>query len=537
MDNPVQLRDLDRDRDRAQHFATQALHATRAIRDAAVLHPVRPDRAARMLLAYTRYGPTPATLSAISAIRFPIRTALIDEDGTLTYAELEHRAAALATALATALQGRTNDRIGVLCRNHRGFIETVLAACRLGNDIVLLNTDFAPTQLRKVAERERIGLLIHDEEFTDTINASNFDQHKLLTYTEELPPPEEKTSPHPTKPSEIIIMTSGTTGTPKGAKHDLSIRSILPAALSHLMRVPTRSGAPIAITPPLFHILGFAYATLGLSMGMPLLLSRRFNARETLEAIAKNQAETLVAVPVILQRILDEKNPPQTPTLRTTICGGSALHPHLSEAFMNAYGNILINVYGATETGWATIATPEDLREAPGTVGKPSFRLTIKILDKNNEELPPGETGEIYTSGGLRFAGYTAGGGKQKHRGLTSTGDLGHFDDKGRLFIDGRADDMIISGGENVFPGEVETLLDAHPDIAEVSVTGVPDEKFGQRLAAHVVRTPGSHITQNDVKAHVKEHLARYKVPRDVHFVDELPRTSTGKVRTSALKD
>ncbi|MFD0853211.1 AMP-binding protein, partial [Actinomadura adrarensis] len=186
---------------------------------------------------------------------------------------------------------------------------------------------------------------------------------------------------------------------------------------------------------------------------------------------------------------------------------------------------------GATETGWATIATPQDAREAPGTVGRPSLRLTIKILDADGREPPRGEIGEIFTSGGFRFTGYTGGGSKEIRDGLISTGDLGHFDRKGRLFIDGRADDMIVSGGENVFPAEVEDLLGAHPAVAEVSVTGVEDEKFGQRLAAHVVRASGSSVSEDDLKDHVKTHLARYKVPRDVHFVDELPRTSTGKVK------
>ncbi|MFI0483845.1 AMP-binding protein [Actinomadura sp. 9N215] len=380
---------------------------------------------------------------------------------------------------------------------------------------------------------------------------SGFTGHRLLAWTDA--DPRKATAPHdaidaliddtppepirPGRTSRVIAMTSGTTGTPKGATHDLSISSLLPVALSHLMRVPIRTGAPMVIAPPLFHILGFAYATVGLGMGMPLVLSRRFDARKTLESIAACEAEALVAVPVMLQRVLDLEESPRTPSLRVVVCGGSALHPHLSDAFMDRFGDVLINVYGATETGWATIATPDDLRNAPGTVGKPSFRLTIKILDENGRELPPGETGEIYTGGGLRFAGYTGGGGKQVRDGLTSTGDLGHFDAAGRLFIDGRADDMIVSGGENVFPGEVESLLGAHPDVAEVSVTGVDDERFGQRLAARIVRRPGSQITEDDIKAYVKKRLARYKVPREVRFVEELPRTSTGKVKANAPND
>ncbi|MFD0683095.1 AMP-binding protein [Actinomadura fibrosa] len=528
--------------DRVRTFASQGARAARAVRDVGVLSPVRPDRAARLLFPYLRFGPVPATVGAMSALRFPDRAALIDERGVLTYAELEHRAAALATALRDRLTD--GDRIGILCRNHRGFVTSVLAASRLGNDVVLLNTDFSATQLGDVADREGVGLLIHDEEFTEVVDESSFTGRRLLAWTEAKDDHEsidtlaDATEPRPLNPdgtSRVIIMTSGTTGTPKGAQHDISLTSLLPAALSHLMRVPVRSGAPLVVAPPLFHILGFAYLSVGLGMGMPLMLFRRFDASEILSAIADCEAETLVAVPVMLQRLLDVPDRPRTPSLRTVVCGGAALHPHLSEAFMDAFGDVLINVYGATETGWATIATPADLREAPGTVGRPSFRLTIRILDEDGRELPPGETGEVYTGGGLRFAGYTGGGGKRVRDGLTGTGDLGHLDEAGRLFIDGRADDMIVSGGENVFPGEVEDLLGAHPDVSEVTVTGVDDDKFGKRLAAYVVRTPGSDITEEALKAHVKRHLARFKVPRDVHFVDELPRTSTGKVKAKSL--
>ena len=524
--------------ERMRGAARAGVRAGRAVRNAGVVQPIRPDRAARLLFPYVRFGPVPATVGAMSALRFPDRTALIDERGALSYADLERRAA----ALATALERRIGDgRVGVLCRNHRGFVETVLAASRLGNDVVLLNTDFAAAQLGQVAEREGIELLVHDEEFTATVDESGFDGRRVVAWGDSstIDALIRDTEPEPVRPgrgtSRVIVMTSGTTGTPKGARHEMSVSALLPAALTHMMRVPVRSGAPIVIAPPLFHILGFAYMAVGLGMGMPLVLSRRFDARETLRRIADCEAEALVAVPMMLQRILDVEDPPETPGLRVVVSGGSALPPHLSDAFMDAFGDVLVNVYGATETGWATIATPDDLREAPGTAGRPALRLTVRILGEDGRELPRGETGEVYTGGGLRFAGYTGGGGRRVRDGLTGTGDLGHLDEAGRLFIDGRADDMIVSGGENVFPGEVENLLGGHPGVAEVSVTGVDDDRFGQRLAAYVVRAPGSAVGEQELKDYVKKHLARYKVPRDVQFVPELPRTSTGKVRAAAL--
>ncbi|MFC6878471.1 MULTISPECIES: AMP-binding protein [Actinomadura] len=530
--------------DRVRSFASVGARAARAVRDVGVLHPVRPDRAARLLFPYVRFGPVPAAVGAMAALRFPDRVALYDDRGALTHAELDARVSSLATALRDRVP--EDGRIGVLCRNHRGFVQAVLAGSRLGNDVVLLNTDFSAAQLGEVAEREGVALLLHDEEFEDVVDGSGFAGERIHADSagggrrDGVDDLVEATRAVPLKPertSNVVVMTSGTTGTPKGARHDISIGALLPAALSHLMRVPVRSGAPIVVAPPLFHVLGFAYLSVGLGMGMPLVLARRFDPAATLRAIDVYEAETLVAVPVMLQRILDVPDRARPASLRVVVCGGSALHPHLSEAFMDAFGDVVHNVYGATETGWATIATPEDLRAAPGTVGRPSFRLTLKILDEDGRELPPGEVGEIHTGGGLRFAGYTGGGGKRMRDGLTGSGDLGHFDAEGRLFIDGRADDMIVSGGENVFPGEVEDLLGRHPGVAEVSVTGVDDERFGQRLAAYVVPAdgPDGDLTEDAVKAYVKDRLARYKVPRDVHFVDELPRTSTGKVRAKAL--
>jgi acyl-CoA synthetase (AMP-forming)/AMP-acid ligase II len=524
--------------DRVRTWVGLVAQAPKAFWYAGMLRPVRPDRAARLLAPYRRYGAVPATVGAIASLRFPKRTAIIDEQGSLTYEQLEHHADALATALRDRLKDR--ERIGILCRNHRGFVESVLAASRTGHDVVLLNTGFSGPQLGQVVERESVGLLIHDEEFDPVVDKASYKGRRVHAWQDGTTTPYETlddlldTTPakmHPDRHSKVILMTSGTTGTPKGARSDITLRTMLPVALSHMMRIPVRSGAPMVVGPPLFHVLGFAYLSAGLALGTPIVLFRRFEPEQVLDAIKEHRVDTLVAVPVMLQRLLDALDGSPPPSLRVVVCGGSALHPHLSEAFMDAFGDIIHNLYGATETGWATIATPQDAREAPGTVGRPSFLLTIKILDAEGRELPTGEIGEIHTSGGFRFTGYTGGGSRQTRNGLYSTGDMGHFDAKGRLFVDGRADDMIVSGGENVFPAEVENLLGAHPDVADVSVTGVEDERFGQRLAAYVVRAQDSTITGDDLKDHVRTHLARYKVPRDIHFVDELPRTPTGKIK------
>jgi fatty-acyl-CoA synthase len=247
----------------------------------------------------------------------------------------------------------------------------------------------------------------------------------------------------------------------------------------------------------------------------------------------------MAVVPVMLQRIvqLPEKvrRKYDTSSLRVVAVSGSALPGELAITFMDEFGDILYNLYGSTEVAWASIATPEDLRAAPGTAGIPPRGTVVRLFDDQNQDVAPGGTGRIFVANEMLFDGYTGGDNKANIEGLLSTGDVGHIDANGRLFVEGRDDEMIVSGGENVFPAEVEHLLARHPAVAEAAVVGVPDKEFGQRLKAFVVRRPRSKLTEEEVKTYVKSNLARYKVPREVEFIDELPRNSTGKVLKRGL--
>jgi fatty-acyl-CoA synthase len=283
----------------------------------------------------------------------------------------------------------------------------------------------------------------------------------------------------------------------------------------------------------MFHALGFAQALVGIGLGSTLVLRRRFDPEETLARVDEHRATAMVMVPVMLQRTLelgDEKiSQHDHSSLRIIFLSGSALPPDVAKRAIKAFGPVVYNLYGSTEISYATIATPNDLKDDPSSVGKVVRGSVVKIFDEDGNELPPGETGRIFVGNLWQFEGYTGGGGKDQIEGLMSSGDLGHFDEHGRLHIDGRDDEMIVSGGENVFPAEVEDLLSTHERIEAAAVVGVDDEKFGQRLKAFVV-TRGDGLTEDEVKDYVKENLARYKVPRDVVFLDELPRNATGKV-------
>ena len=493
-----------------------------------------------------RRGPFGAACT-VAAIRWGERPALVDEIGMLTYAEIDRRSNALANAwLADGLE--PGDTIAILCRNHRGFADATYAAAKAGLRAVFMNTEFAGPQIEDVCRREGVAALVFDEEYGDRAPAWAERHYRGWTDSggagdaqatlEELiaASPESPVDAGGARPT-VVMLTSGTTGTPKGAPRSEvgSINSL--GAL--LERVPFRTGEVTCIAPPFFHALGFANLSIALSFGSKIVCRRRFDAEGFLRDIEEHRATTAVVVPAMLQRTLalprERIASFDTSSLRIIFCGGSQLPGVTATETLETFGDVLYVLYGSTEVSYASITVPRDHREAPTTVGKPTLGTHVRLLDDEGREVPRGQTGRIFVSNGMEFEGYTDGQTKEVVAGLMSSGDVGHFDGQGRLFIDGRDDDMIVSGGENVFPQEVEELLLAHPGLADAAVIGVDEEDFGQRLAAYVVAS-GDAPGADEVKDYVRSNLARYKVPRDVHFIDELPRNATGKVLKRELR-
>jgi fatty-acyl-CoA synthase len=496
-----------------------------------------PQRLLRVLAAFQAHGPAGAALS-IACQRHPSRTAIIDERGSISFAELDGRAHRLAVALRG--QGfRDGDSIGILCRNHRGMFDALFAAAKLGARTVLLNTDFAGPQLADVCQRERIDLLVHDEEFADGLGQCSPRHGTVLAWTDADRPDSieallastgaEARLRSPSRSQRIVLLTSGTTGAPKGAAREFGTSLAIPGG--YLSKIALRSQQNVLIAVPVFHAWGLLSAVIALALADTLVLRRRPEIAELAECLQTYGCDALITVPILLSRLLTElaEHHRELPDLRLVAVSGSALTPELVERCRRQLGEVLYNLYGSTEVAYASIATPADLAAAPGSVGRPPYGTTVKILDENGRPLPAEQAGRIFVGSGLQFGGYTGGGSKQQVDGLMATGDVGHLDAAGRLWIDGRDDEMIVSGGENVFPGEVEELLSAHPDIAEAAVVPVPDADFGQRLRAFVVPA-GGELDAEQVKAYVKQHLARHKVPRDVEFLDALPRNPAGKV-------
>ncbi len=500
-----------------------------------------------MLVAFERFGMLGGAIST-GAIRHGDRLALIDERGELTYRQLDQR----SNAIANAWRERgfeSGEGVAVLVRNHRGFLETVFAAAKCGARIILLNTSFAGPQIRDVATREETDLLVYDDEYAEMLEGVEPTRGRFRAWAEE--PGEDtlealidsgsaKTPPKPGTAPRITILTSGTTGTPKGAPRGEPRSLGLIGGL--LSKVPYRAREVTELAVPMFHALGFAQAIVGIGLGSTLVLRRRFDPEQTLDSMAEHRATTLVVVPVMLRRMLDvgeEKiKERDLSELRIIFVSGSALGADLATRALEAFGPVVYNLYGSTEIAYATIATPEDLAAEPGCVGKVVRGSVVKIYDdEGRNERRAGETGRIFVGNISQFEGYTGGGNKDIVAGLMASGDVGHFDDEGRLFIDGRDDEMIVSGGENVFPAEIEELLSGHESVKEAAAIGVDDEKFGQRLKAFVVLGDGAKLSEDEVKKYVKDNLANYKVPREVVFLDELPRNQTGKVLKRELAE
>ena len=522
-----------------------------AIGRSGMLGPYWPWQWARVPEVIWRRGVTLGAVYGFGAALRGNAVAVVDDAGSSTFTEMEAWTDALAIGLAD--QGiKAGDTVAVLCRNHRRFIAGIVALGKLGAGIVYLNTGFAGPQLVDVTEREGAVAVLIDDEFLELTDGLGEDVRLLVAWSEHGHGSDRAVSFDRLVASGVgrgapsserhqgrqVVLTSGTTGSPKGAQR--KVGSEFEPFLSILSRIPLRSSDTTLIAAPMFHSWGLANTALALVLGVKLVLPRRFDPEEALQLIEAHKVTVLAAVPVMIQRIMalrsEVRSRYDTSSLRVVGLSGSALPGELATRFMDTFGDVIYNLYGSTEVGWASIADPRDLREAPGTAGRVPTGTTVRILDDDGAELPLGTTGRIFVRSALLFESYTGGGGKDVIDGFMSTGDVGYFDDAGRLFVAGRDDDMIVSGGENVFPREVEDLLVDHDSVAEVAIVGVDDEDFGQRLVAFVVPS-GTDVDDDELKSYVRSRLARHKVPRQIVTLESLPRNSTGKVLKRELPE
>ncbi|WP_225724817.1 MULTISPECIES: acyl-CoA synthetase [unclassified Nocardia] len=517
-----------------------------------LFNPLRPDHAMRSAFNMLKFGPFAGVVMHAAQTR-PHAGAIVDERGELTFGELNEQSNALARGLQA--QGiKPGDVIALLARDHRGMVLSLVATGKLGVRAVLMNTGFAKPQFADVAKRENVKAVLHDSEFIDLMSAIPAEIPRVLTWVDKKdnadPSIETIDSliagqsaaplPAPDKPGGMVILTSGTTGTPKGAPRD----KVSPFASAQFVdRVPLPNNGTMIMAAPIFHGTGLSQFTLGLALGNRVIFQqRRFNPEQTLANIAEYRADSLVVVPTMLQRILDLDETVlakyDVSSIKVIFAAGSAIAPDVVTRTLDHFNDSLYNLYGSTECAVMTVATPADLRKAPTTAGRAPVGIRIVLLDENRKPITaPNVTGTIFVDNGFAFSGYTDGRTKETVDGMMSSGDVGHFDEDGLLYIDGRDDDMIVSGGENVFPLEVENLIAGREDIFEAAVVGVDDREFGKRLRAFVVPGPDSKRDPQEIKDYVKANLARYKVPREVVFLDELPRNATGKLLRKPLME
>ncbi|MEV6059376.1 AMP-binding protein [Nocardia asteroides] len=539
-----------------EHRVRQWGSALPAIATSGMLTPVGPRALAALARAFRRFGPTPAMLLAASAIRYPDRTAIIDDTGALTYRQLQDRSEAIAAALFATASVPPRS-VGIVCRNHRGFAEAMSAGAQLGAELIFVNTELPPAQLRAILHRHRPDVLIYDDEYSAAVTDAGYPGLRVLAWCDpgaepgEVPTLDDLAAQrHPAPPPvrhavRLTLLTSGTTGLAKGVP-----RAVRPTALGLLTVtamaiVRLRSDDRVLVAPPMFHGFGLLALLGPLALGGTAICRRRFDAQQALRDIAEHRVTVLMAVPVMLQRLLAApglaESRPTRKSLRIIVTGAAPITPTTVSAVLDAFGPILVNGYGSTEAGLVTIATAADLVASPDTVGRASLGVSVRVLRADRSAAAVGEPGEIFVRSGLEYTGYTPDGtaavsAKEIVDGHVSTGDMGHFDSTGRLFVDGRADDMIVSGGENVFPGEVEARLAAHPALADAVVIGVPDTEFGQVLHAFVVVAADAVVpAPAELTAHVRAGLERYKVPKRFVVLDEIPRNAGGKVLRAAL--
>ncbi len=516
-----------------------------------LLRPHRPTRLIRVGRAALRYGLGPGCGPVAGAALYAGAPAFIDDTGTTTFGQLEERCEALATGLAAELSpGAT---IALLGRNSAAFYQVMVAASRCGLDVLYLNTGFPAAQIAELAGHS-LAAIVYDAEFAGRIplgvrgipvtGADGLSIERLAAGAASPPGPATADRPRRRagpgiqgRRSRHVILTSGTTGQPKRAARTGGDAS---SAIALATGLPYRARETHLIAAPMFHSWGWLNTLLTMLYSSTVVVTRAFDPVGVLALIEQERCQVLVAVPVMLRRIMDL--PPEvrrqydTSSLRAVTVSGSSLSPALAGAFMDEFGEVLYNLYGSTEAGYATVASPADLRAAPGTAGRPLPGVEVRVLagrDAGGGQSP----GAIWVRSHDSLAARPGRPDAPVLRAPVRTGDIGWFDADGRLFVSGRADDMIITGGENVYPVEVEHALEQHPAVLEAAVIGVNDEEYGQVLAAHLVLRHGQALAPGELLAWCRDRLAPFQVPRQVRVHDNLPHNASGKVVKRALRE
>ncbi|HIW95846.1 MAG TPA: AMP-binding protein [Candidatus Corynebacterium gallistercoris] len=506
-----------------------------------------------------RYGFTAARQIWYAAEVAPERTALIDDMGERTFAEMREDIQLFARALMSTGFGK-GSRIGVMARNSRAIIYPLTAKAFIGADIYLLNPASSPAQLKKTIEELGIEVIVIDEEFAGHLPADYPHAQVIIGHAEDLSNP---VAPNPAWPTfqqvidtareldqagsedlptlpavptkgNIVIMSSGTSGTPKAVIHREPLFPTPVIDLAYM--IPWRPFQMLQLTASMFHSWGWANINILFAHRCTVVLRRVFDPVHAMEDVEKYKINGIITSPIFVKEQLKvaQKGNYDHSHVEFIVSSGNAMHEDLIRGLNKQFGEVTVNFYGSTENSVCAVATKEELAKDPALAGRPVSGVRVKILDDEGNELPPNTPGRIYCRGIMTMRRYANERDKMKIKhGLLEIGDRGYLDDRGNLYVLGRADDMIIVGGENVYPRSVEEVLAPMPGIKDLYARGVDDEQTFKRLAVWLVREDspeGEALTQESVQEWVRNELAEHSVPRDVVFMDRLPRNPTGKV-------
>jgi len=485
----------------------------------------------RLLAAIRMFGVNLLALLHVSAETFGDRIALTDERETRTYRQLFERSKALADELRDKWGLAAGQKAGLLCRNHVPCVEAVFAVSATGADLLLLNPDMGADQLDGILGQHDPDLLIADEEFGSKLSQTSFSKRVLWSGQASEPARIRAGSGgRPTRrrasSGRLALLTGGTTGRARTAVHRPSLFRYLDVFDDFVSRLNILACERAYVATPLCHGYGLAVLLLFLAIGRQVALQRGFDAEKACRLIRERRIDVVTVVPLMLHRML-KTGAADLRSLRCIASGGAELGPKLASETRRLVGDVLYNLYGTSETGLNMIATPRDLARRPGTVGKPVKGVRVKIVDADGRELGVGQVGQLVVRS-RGAAGHRA--------GWMATGDLGCRDEEGYYFLRGRTDSMIVSGGENVYPRDVELVLLAHPKVADAAVIGVADDEFGQRLKAFAVPETGETATPEELMEWLRPRLARYQMPREIAIVDRLPYTPLGKLDRKRLR-
>lgn len=493
------------------------------------------------------------SLFRIHAASRPHEPAIADSSRRLTWQELDRRIDRLAVGLRDRLGLGPGDAAVLVMRNRIEMIEAQTALARIGGAAVAVSWRSTREELEYLVGHSGARAVFVESAVGDAaeeakpllagVPEGNFvsiggSRPGFVDYESLIE--ESRQERIDGQEGSVVIYTSGTTGKPKGAVRRFP-QEMVWAVLHVLDELPIRSDDRHLAVCPMYHSTAFGFIAFTLTLGGSVVIEPGFDPERFLAAIERHRVTTTAVVPTMLHRILElpatVRAKYDTRSLNAIFSGGAPLSGTLARRVIEEFGHVLYNFYGATETGLNTLATPEELLRSPGTIGHAIRENEIRLLDEHGREVADGETGELWVRSGMLVEGYhddRAATEASMREGFFSVGDLAHRDDNGLFHIDGRKRDMIITGGVNVYPAEVEEVLHRHPHVAEAAVVGVEDDEWGERVRACVV--PRDELDPVELLAWAKRHLAGPKVPREVRLLDELPKNPTGKVLKRHLR-